>query len=44
MIRIVAQVLPTYIGDNVKLECTTDSFPVADHIVINYKFIYLKLI
>lgn len=31
MIRIVTQVLPVYVGDNVKLECQTESNPLADH-------------
>lgn len=32
MIRIATQVLPVYIGDSVKLECQTESNPLAEHV------------
>ena len=32
MIRIVTQVLPVYTGDSVKLECQTESNPLAEHV------------
>lgn len=34
MIRIVTQVVPAYVNDNVKLECHTESNPLADHLWI----------
>ena len=31
MIRITKQLVTSYLGDSIKLECQTESFPIADH-------------